>query len=200
LILHRLLLAPQAYSALARFAGGPARETYVREYVRAKLGDRILDIGCGPADVLDALPSKVEYVGFDSSEKYIRSARARFGGRGRFLCLKLSRDLASQFSGFDLVLANGVIHHLADNEALDLLWVARQALRPGGRLITVDGCRVTGQRGVVRFLLNHDRGHHVRTESAYLALATQVFPNVTSHIRHDLMRIPYTHIIMECQA
>ena len=197
--LSEALRVPKVYARFAQMVGGRSRETYVRDYVRPGPHDRILDIGCGTADILKYLPAEVEYVGFDSSERYIDHARARFGARAQFLCRRVTRALLADFAGFDLVLANGVLHHLADEEAIDLFEVARAALVSPGRLITLDGCVVPGQSSVVRYLLAHDRGRFVRTEEAYLALARRVFSQVKSDIRHDLMRIPYTHIIMECR-
>jgi hypothetical protein len=38
----------------------------------------------------------------------------------------------------------------------------------------------------------------MRTADAYQKLATSVFPRIKSNIRHDLLRIPYTLIILEC--
>lgn len=195
--IRQLLQIPRVYSSFARLAGGDARATHVREYVRPKSGERLLDIGCGPGDILDYLPVGVDYTGFDSSANYIANARRRFGGRGQFHCRQVSRELQREFSHFDVVLANGVLHHLDDEQAVDLFSLAKSALNSGGRLITIDGCIVPGQSRFARFLLDRDRGRFVRTEAAYLALAQKVFGSVKSHIRHELMRIPYTHIIME---
>jgi len=47
-------------------------------------------------------------------------------------------------------------------------------------------------------LLDNDRGKFVRTQSCYRAIATSVFPHVTCSILHDMFRMPYTVIIMEC--
>ncbi len=43
--------------------------------------------------------------------------------------------------------------------------LARAALRPGGRLVTADGCYLDGQSRIARLLLKMDRGRHVRTEA-----------------------------------
>lgn len=54
------------------------------------------------------------------------------------------------------------------------------------------------QSWLVRFLLKSDRGKYVRTEPAYRVLATGVFGQVRTFVAHDLFRIPYTTLIMEC--
>jgi cyclopropane fatty-acyl-phospholipid synthase-like methyltransferase len=157
----------------------------------------LLDIGCGPADILDALPPGIDYTGFDPNERYVKDAQRRFGQRGKFHCRQITTGRKEELSDFDLVLACGVLHHLDDSEVMDLFSLAKAVLNSGGRLITIDGCLVRGQSRIARLLLDQDRGQFVRTEAAYLALASKVFGSVTSHIRHDLMRIPYTHLIIE---
>ena len=196
--MRRLLGMPVLYSAFSQFAGGKARERYSREYIRATAGARVLDIGCGPADILEYLPRDVDYTGFDTSPQYIESAKARFASRGRFFCADVGTRVGQTGRNFDIVLANGVLHHLNDTEAIALFKTARDALAPGGRLVTLDGCIVQGQSRIARYLLARDRGTFVRTEPEYLGLAGSVFRDVNASIRHDLMRVPYTHIIMEC--
>src|SRR5436190_23144807 len=60
------------------------RRVLAEEFIRAKSGERLLDIGCGTAEILDYLP-EVEYLGFDQNESYIRAARKRYGPRGSFV-------------------------------------------------------------------------------------------------------------------
>lgn len=198
-MLRDILAKAQVYSTFARLIGATrGRQLYVQQYIRPQAGDRILDIGCGPADILEALPA-VDYHGFDLSADYIESARKRFGTRGQFHVEMVSAEQVKKYAGFDLVLATGVLHHLTDAEALDLFRVAKAALKPGGRLVTLDGCFVAGQSLIARRLLQSDRGQYVRNEAAYTALARQVFSDVTPSITSKMLRIPYTHIIMECR-
>ena len=197
-MLRDILAQARVYSLFARIVGATrGRQLYVQGYIRPKAGDRILDIGCGPADILEALP-EVEYHGFDLSPDYIESARKRFGRRGQFHVEAVSAELVKKYAGFDLVLATGVLHHLTDAEATDLFQVARTALKPGGRLVTLDGCFVDGQSAIARHLLHLDRGQFVRQPTEYLRLASKVFNKVESHLTDNLLRIPYTHIIMKC--
>ena len=196
--LRSILSLPAGYRLFVGAVGGKVRETYVSEYVRPVAGEKILDIGCGPADILDYLP-RVDYTGFDISSRYIASARRRFGDRGRFF--RDDVDLANierEHGTFNLVLATGVIHHLDDEQSGTLFKLARLALRPEGRLITFDGCYVPGQSKIAHWMLTRDRGRFVRTHEEYLGLASACFSKVESYLRYDLLRIPYTHLIMRC--
>jgi SAM-dependent methyltransferase len=195
-----LLEKPALYELFSRVVGAQSsRETFVKTYVRPRPGDQILDVGCGPADILDHLPG-VDYFGFDISPSYVESARKRFGERGRFFCERVSeaRAFLDREGRFDIVLAIGILHHLDRDEALDLFRLARRALKPGGRLVTLDPCYAPGQSPVARYLAARDRGQFVRNEEAYRELARAEFPAVTASVRHDLLRMPYTHIILEC--
>ena len=64
--------------------------------------------------------------------------------------------------------------------------------------MTLDGVWEKGQSVVSRYLLARDRGRFIREEEEYAELALQFFRDVKPSIRHDLLRIPYTHIILEC--
>lgn len=188
------------YRLFGKLAGAHRlRVEYATRYIHAKAGDKVLDCGCGPGDFLDYLPD-VDYVGVDISEDYIKSARRRFGNRATFRVGSVGRETMSEEGYYDLVLANGLLHHLDDHEAGEFLRVAHRCLKPSGWLVTLDGCYTDGQSRAARFFLDRDRGSHVRSLEAWLDLVRPVFPTVEPHVRHDLLRLPYTHLIMECTA
>lgn len=194
-----ILSHPMVYSMFQAMMGGQAtRQALITEHIRPVRGMKILDIGCGPAGILEHLP-EVEYWGFDVSSAYIDAAQARFDSRGHFFCQELKpKDLAG-LPKFDLVLALGLIHHLDDGSAIELLRLAYDALEPGGRFISIDPCLEAGQNPVARFIIKRDRGQNVRTRDGYFALASTVFSNAKIQVRHTTW-VPYTHCIMECQC
>lgn len=197
-VARKTLAVPIVYRTFGLLTGGPAGRTrFADEYIRAKNGDRVLDIGCGPADILPHLPD-VEYTGFDANAEYIETASRVHGARGTFYCKRVSDETLPEGAQYDLVLAIGLLHHLDDAEAEHLFRLAHGALAPGGRLITLDGVYVDGQSRAARYLISRDRGQHVREEKGYLDLAKRVFARVRPAVSSNLLRIPYTHLILEC--
>lgn len=195
--IRRILSSPTIYDAFQNLMGAKRfRRNFVNEFIRAKSGDRVLDIGCGTAEILDFLPD-VHYWGVDVSESYIASARRRHGDGGRFECRILSESDVVDLPRFDIVLALGVFHHLDEGSAYRLLRVAHAALRPGGRFVSFDPSYAKDQNPISHFLVSIDRGLNVRDCSGYENMATRVFDNVSAVVRHRAW-IPYTHCIMEC--
>ena len=195
-----LLQLPWVYIFFSCAVGqGYARQVYVRDYIRPSPGDRILDIGCGTADILEYLPA-AEYVGFDRDAAYIQQAQKRFGNRGTFFQATVKEwSRKGKEQEFDIVMAIGVIHHLPEEEVLELLQVARNSLRrPKGRFIAVDPGYTAGQSPLERFLLSCDRGEYVRDIESYKQLLRSKFEKVKVDIRPHLLRIPYTLFLAEC--
>ena len=163
-------------------------------------GQRVLDIGCGPADILAYLPHDIEYHGYDANGSYIATASRRYGNRGRFAQRTVSLDAADEVGAFDVVMALGVLHHLTDADAGIVFASARKLLRPNGRIFTVDGAYVQGQNPIARLLLALDRGKYVRRPEEYLAIARPYFPQAKASVLHDLLAIPYTHCIVQASS
>lgn len=195
--IRAILSSPHVYTLFQNLMGARSGwRRIVAQDIRPRPSDLILDVGCGPADILDYLPA-LTYWGFDISRAYIDMAQRKYGTRGNFRCKLLEWGDLPTLPKFDVVVASGLLHHLDDGQALDLMRLARQALKPGGRMVTIDPCLVPGQHPVARFLIERDRGRNVRHEAAYAALAAPVFERVEVKVRHKVW-IPYTHCIMEC--
>lgn len=184
----------QSYQNLGGFHSG--RVKALAEYVPMRGGERVVDIGCGPGFIVRDLPSNVTYLGFDTDERYIAYAKRKFGRSGRFFCQTFDRSAAAQHGPVDIIMMNGVLHHLSDDEVRETLPAIRAALGHGGRLITIDGCFVEGQSWIAKTLLKNDRGQYVRTKSHYESLLTGAFDRIEVHIENSLSRIPYTFIVM----
>lgn len=198
--LLRWLKLPVLYNLFQGVVGGNAfRRRVIQAHVRAKPGDKVIDIGCGPAQALESLRD-VEYVGLDTNPDYISFAKRRHGSKGTFAVgdtYSLRGD--SRFKDADIVIAIAVLHHLADEEALDCIRFAYHALKTRGRFVALDPCWIPNQRAFSKYIMAHDRGRNIRTEQQYRQLAAEVFTTVHAWIDTKPMRIPYVTIVLECE-
>jgi SAM-dependent methyltransferase len=195
--LRALLSVPRLYSSVQEAVGaGRSRRLLAQRHIRAAPGARVLDVGCGPGELIGSLPS-VDYLGFDLNPRYIEAAKRDYGDRGRFFCAD-ARDVdLSAEEPFDVVLAVGLLHHLDDAGVNRLLRLAASVLADEGRLVTFDGVLVPGQPRLARWLIERDRGREVRTFEGYLRLARAHFERVDHTVSEDFLRVPYTHLVME---
>lgn len=194
--IRRILSNPVVYSIFQYVMGAHAFwRAFVSNMLKLEKNALILDIGCGPADILDYLPKDVQYWGFDISDAYISNAKKKYGSRGNFFCKYLDEQDIHALPKFDRVLLTGVLHHMDDDVALQVLDLAKLALKPNGILITVDPCLCEGQNPIARFLIMKDRGQNVRKESEYSSLISQVFQNAQTQVVHKFW-VPYTHCFM----
>nr|WP_210261917.1 methyltransferase [Bradyrhizobium aeschynomenes] len=183
----------QAYQNAGGFFG--ARLKAIRDYLTLRPGMRVIDIGCGPGYILRHLPDGIDYTGFDVDEAYIAHARRSFGHLGTFHCRHFDAAAAQEFAGADVVMMNGVLHHIADDELKTTLANIRDVLAADGVLFTLDGCYRDGQSRIAKWLLDNDRGHFVRDRDGYYDLLCSAFARVKLEIRDNYSRVPYTFAI-----
>jgi SAM-dependent methyltransferase len=188
-----LSLAPAYRFAQNALGAQRFRDALTQQYIRATADDRVIDVGCGTADILDHLPD-LDYLGFDPSDRYVADARSRFGARAQFVTT--AADVAGHSPDRTLALAVGVLHHMDDNLAASTIALAARTLVDDGRMVTIDPTIIDGQPRVARLLAEQDRGRHVRGPEATKTLFDH-FAEVKVTVRHDLLRVPYSHVIVE---
>jgi SAM-dependent methyltransferase len=107
-------------------------------------GARVLDLGCGPGNILIRLLRaypKATCDGLDGSQAMLDQAQAALDGlpgiarRARLICACLPSD-ELEAGAYDLILSNSLLHHLHDPQ---VLWSAiRRAGKPGALVQVVD--------------------------------------------------------------
>lgn len=197
--LRSVLSVPLVYETFQRVAGSHrVRREMVDTYVVPRPGLRVLDIGCGPGDLIAYLPG-VEYTGMDLSAPYIESARKRFGHRGRYFVGTVAALDPAELGKFDVVIAKSLLHHIDEDEAMALFDSAARVLADGGRLVTLDAAYTPDMSRSARFVVSRDRGQSILDPEGYERLARRAFADVGVTVHHDLLRIPYTHVFMACE-
>lgn len=157
---------------------------------------RVLDIGSGPAAFLAQYGrfAAFDYVAIDPSPAYIAKAQERFPGGGTFLVGTTETIDGAALGEFDLVVADGVLHHVSDDQARGIARFARERLAPGGRFVTFDPVRIPRQHPIARLLIAMDRGARIRTADEYRSLLADTFGDATTGgVVHGRLRPPYDH-------
>lgn len=198
--IYRLVGIPAFYKTFQNALGAKAgRKRLVSDFIRPESGEKFLDLGCGSAEILRELPDDVTYCGVDRNAKHIAEAQATYGSRGRFLAGDFGDAVTLGEESFDAIFAFGLLHHLDDTEAKALMTQVRQALAENGRFLTIDPVITDNQPFAAKWLIQRDSGRNVRRLEEYERLADGQFGIVNSEVRSDLLRVPYTHCLIECR-
>lgn len=194
--LYKLVTFPSFHRPLM-FALGAEKglTTYAETFLKARSGMKMLDVGCGPANILEYLPD-VDYTGIDMNEKHIASARHRYGDKGRFMVGDAARDLNQQKDTFDLINVSALLHHLSDDEARSLFRTITPMVRPRGRIVTLDPVWLPEQRAAVKLLYRLDSGMNIRTPEGYTRLLDGLSLDFQTTTLTNLLRVPYDHFVM----
>jgi ubiquinone/menaquinone biosynthesis C-methylase UbiE len=169
-------------------AADRATAEFVREFVCPAPGEWILDVGCGTGDTIDHLDDDVTYVGIDFNPAYIESA-AKKHPRGRFIVASVDDLPGLGLDRFDRVIAQNMLQRLVAS--------LPAVMNPGARFVTSDNVWTEDQGATARVLIALDRGRNVREAPRYAELISAHFDDVEYTIRHDMLRIPYTHCLVQ---
>ena len=196
--LRSFLSHAAAYRFVQRvFRGSTTLRDFAALFVRPELGDRVLDIGCGPAQILNFM-HRVQYIGYDPNARYINDARKNYDPEfAQFFIGHFGKSDLALHQPFDIGLLLGVLHHLDDEEASSIIALMRLAIKPGGRLVTLDNVFIDHQNPIARKLIEWDRGKNVRTPGEYRAMADKHFGLISETVIHKSFP-PYTLYVMEC--
>ncbi len=185
-----------AYIAVQRALGADRVRHRCIDELRLGPGATVVDVGCGPAYYFERLPRPLTYHGFDTESRYIDWARKRWAHVANFHLGVFDAEAASNLAPVDAVMLLGLLHHLPDEQATDLLELSARVLRSDGQVIAVDPCFEPAQGRISRWMSENDRGEHVREPAAFVALARTWFGSVEGEVLADVSRIPTSHWMM----
>ncbi len=172
---------------------------FAEDYILYREGEKILDIGCGPADILKFLPPNARYTGIDLSRDYILKAREAHPGKTFIQGDIASPDFPLEDETFDTVFFIGVQHHLPDEVVAKMLNFGFRKLKKGGRMLSLEPVYAGRQGLLERFIMRNDRGKFIRTVEEYQALTNPVFKKNRFEVIPGTMNIPFTIIITQAK-
>ncbi|MBW9209519.1 methyltransferase [Mumia sp. zg.B21] len=134
-----------AYIGLQKGLGADRLRYAAIDAAAIRPGEVVVDVGCGPAYYFDRLRQPITYHGYDTDERYVRWSTKKYGDRGTFHHAVFDEKQAEALPVLDVVLLLGLLHHLSDKQAHALLALCAKHLTPGGRVVSIDPCFVSGQ-------------------------------------------------------
>jgi SAM-dependent methyltransferase len=172
---------------------GPGLPRFLKKTAKAlseRKGEKItiVDIGCGVGHHSKVVHEYADYIGFDYNEDYIRYAKEKYGRFGRFVCDDVS-NLKKYTEFQDLLIVIGVLHHLDDSTARDLL----KTLDGFSCDTVILDNALYGKSRIARKIVASDRGEHVRSYEKYLELFNSI--KGFRHYKCNLNNISYCHVL-----
>jgi SAM-dependent methyltransferase len=197
-VLNSTLKHPGNYILLQKLLGADRLRDKCVAIADLKPEDSVLDIGCGPANLLEAFPTIKHYYGIDTEKRYIDYAVKKYRDRGQFYCGEFNETFlaSAAMKPVDKVFLMGILHHISDEMADDLLRLIYKVLKPGGLIVTLDPCFVPNQSIISKLVAKNDRGRFVRNEVGYRDLMKRQFSTISASIHPNTCRIPSIEIIM----
>lgn len=123
---------PQTYGQHAAFVPGLA--SGVLEWLAAKPGEKILDLGCGDGQLTARIAATgANVIGVDASPQMVAAARER----GVTAEVGQAESLPCASGSFDAVFSNAALHWVSDQDAM--MAGVRRVLKPGGRFVAEMG-------------------------------------------------------------
>jgi ubiquinone/menaquinone biosynthesis C-methylase UbiE len=194
-----ILKFPFVYSFFENLTGARKGRKFIAEQILMLSHDEsVLDLGCGPGDMLEFLPDGILYTGIDFNEKYISKARRRYKQKGNFILGDL-RTITQFSHKYDCIIIMGFMHHIDDKYVTNLLKSIKSVMKDSGRMIVIENTYIPHQNPIARFLIDNDRGKNVRSPEEYFNIFNSEFSNIKITIKENMLRIPYTHVIIEAK-
>ena len=168
---QRLLGNPFVYNHVRPFVVGGVDNSTSYAALDAGPDDVVLDVGCGTGDALNYLPDVRAYQGWDNDPIAIDFAKKKGAERGpqfTFHCGLVDARVVDELSPTRVMLC-GLLHHLSDAQAHDLLSTLARAPSVK-RVATSDVVYLRGKH-LSNLFAWLDRGKFVRRVDAYRALA-----------------------------
>jgi SAM-dependent methyltransferase len=171
----RLAETPATFHWLRKLPEANYRETKRRiAALRDELGHpTVLDLGCGTAEYAE-LFDPARYRGVDIHPGYIAFAQKRRPSH-RFVVADV-RTWTGEDDRFDLVMVNGVLHHLDDDAVAEFLATAKRLTKPGGTLLVIEDVDLADPPLGTRLVHLLDHGDHIRDAARWEALVSAASP------------------------
>lgn len=191
--LYKIVTVPILYEAIQNMLGRKKAFRFLANGpLKTKPGDRVLDVGCGPATLREYL-GDIEYTGMDLNAPHIEQAKANYGHNSQFFCGNAVTEIDKAPGPYDLIICIGLLHHLDDDAATNLLDSLSLRLAPKGRIVTYDPVYIDKQNFIAKKLNDLDSGQNIRTPEGYKGLFNIKSVDLKTDVLSGMLNVPYNH-------
>ncbi|MFT7527998.1 MAG: SAM-dependent methyltransferase [Arenicella sp.] len=187
------------------FSERRSKQLILNEFVNpAGNGCKVLDIGCGPGNLVSFLPSHVHYFGLDVNPDYIESASKRFAefNNAQFIGGTAVDFFDSELlpdETVDVVIIHGVLHHVEDDVAAEMFTLARKKLKSRGKMVVLEPVWFAGQSPLRKWVMTKDRGNNIKRDNDWIDMFTRLtdgWATSNTRIKQNLIRF-YDLIVLD---
>jgi SAM-dependent methyltransferase len=158
---------------------------YVSNIINHKENQKILEIACGPALILDYLQPG-PYIGVDLNKAHLDYAKKKYAKRTNttFINADILTFDFEKFGKFDKILLLGFMHHLSDYDLKKILNIIPALINNNNKdsaVITFDPV-YTKSHFISNKLCDLDQGRYVRFADHYRSILSEFFNLKQSNI------------------
>ncbi len=196
---EQLLSQPAVYRTFKKLVlPKGAHQRIVDSMFKVNDGASVLDLGCGFGDFTQFFAGRCKYVGIDHNSEYIETARKMNQElEATFICADVTDSVVSDNGPYDLVFLSGVLHHLDNGQVAELAQNVAPLLTEAGRFVALEPVFDPDQGLTARLIIASDRGRFVRDAAGYASLLERALPEIRTEVLTGLLRMPYTHLLIE---
>ena len=196
--MKNLLNIPEVFNFYEKLVGDRKYKKFIsKHFLEISSNHSVLDVGCGPGNLIPFLPENIDYTGVDISKKYINYAKKKYKDKS-FICSSAT-EISIQDKKFDSIIVDSVFMSLSDESAKIVTKITHSLLKPNGTLFLMDGCYVDNGNFWANLLLSQERGNNIRREQNYREILSNFFLEIHSEIHTNLYSIPYTKILLKAK-
>ena len=195
--IYNFINNPLIYKIIQGIMSGTSlRNSIIKKNIK-KSNLKILDIGCGPAQILEHIP-QCDYYGYDIDNRSIQYAKKKYHQKNyHFYCKKFNKTELKKLPKFDFIIFFGILHHLSNKEVYEILKLCKKIMKKNSKLLTEDPILLENQNVIAKFLIKKDRGLNVRDKQEYINLLKKHFKKIKNKVTHQYF-IPYTWFTTIC--
>lgn len=198
---HKVLALPICYDLFQTAVGSVKfRSNFVLENIAKSKFENVLDLGCGTASTASLLPKDLNYIGLDTSSKYLEKAKERTTDRKSNLILtdianKQWTHSAGKLNAA-LGLALGIYHHINDRQLEETISNLSEVLQRGSKIVSLDPVIDEKTTKFANWFARNDRGQYIREPEAYVDSFGKHGFSVKFEITRNSFRIPYDLLLI----